>query len=178
MLLGSSIIAKEERDKTTEFLDHPACFTTTIITSKLLTALVNIVIVNIVTLFSSIAMVSAYNKGEDITGEVVVFLFSMFIVQLIFLSLGALLSAFMRNPKKSGSPSYGNLLTAYVISKVTDLTDKVNILNVLSPLKYFDYARIVNGNGLNFVIVILSFVMVAVFSYFTYFFYSRRDLNI
>lgn len=178
VLLGSGIIAKEERDKTTEFLMVKPVSRATIITSKFLAALVNIVIVNIVTLFSSIVMVAAYNKGKDITGEVATFLLSMFIVQLIFLSLGALLSAFMRNPKAAGSLATGILLGSFVISKITDLTDRVSVLNVLSPFKYFSYINIVDGNGLNFGIVILSILLVAAFSASTYFFYRKRDLNV
>jgi ABC-2 type transport system permease protein len=178
VLLGSGIIAKEERDKTTEFLMVKPVSRNTIITLKLFAALVNIIIVNLVTLFSSIVMVAAYNKGKDITGEVVMFLLSMFIVQLIFLSLGTLLSAFIRNPKASGSLATGILFGAYVISKITDLTDGVNALNVLSPFKYFSYENIVNGKGLSFGIVVLSMLLVAVFSVATYFFYTKRDLNV
>jgi len=178
VLLGSGIIAKEERDKTTEFLITKPISRTTIITSKLLTALVNILILNIVTLVSSIIMVSAYNKGDDISGEITMFMLSMFIVQLIFLSLGAALAAFIRNSKASGSLSAGILLASFVISKITDLTDSLNYLNLLSPFKYFDYKNIVEGNGLNFGIVALSLVLVAAFCASTYFFYRKRDLNV
>lgn len=178
VLLGSGIIAKEERDKTTEFLMIKPVSRSTIITSKFLAALVNVVIINLVTLFSSIVMVAAYNNGKDITGEVILFMLSMFIIQLIFLSLGTLLSAFMRNPKASGSLATGILFGAYVISKITDLTDNVNALNVLSPFKYFSYEKIVNENSLSFGIVFLSILLIAVFSASTYFFYTKRDLNV
>jgi ABC-2 type transport system permease protein len=178
VLLGSGIIAKEERDKTTEFLMVKPVSRTTIITSKFLAALVNIVIINLVTLFSSIAMVGVYNKGKDISGEIVIFFVSMLIVQLIFLSLGALLSAFIRNPKASGSLATGILFVSYVISKVTDLTDRVNALNILSPFKYFSYIKIVNKNSLSFGIVILSLLLVVIFSVSTYFFYMKRDLSV
>jgi len=178
VLIGSSIIAKEERDKTTEFLMVKPISRTTVISSKFLAALVNIVIINLVTLFSSIVMVAAYNKEKDITGEIVMFLLSMFIIQLIFLSLGALLSAFMSNSKASGSLATGILFGAYIISKITDFTDCVNVLNVLSPFKYFNYQNIVSGNGLSLVIVISSILLVAVFSVLTYLFYQKRDLNV
>ena len=178
VLLGSGIMAKEERDKTTEFLMVKPVSRSTIITSKLFAALVNIVVVNLVTLFSSIAMVGVYNKGKDITAEIIIFFVTMFIVQLIFLSLGALLSAFIRNPKASGSLATGILFGSYVISKVTDLTDRVNALNVLSPFKYFSYVKIVNENSLSFGILILSLLLVAAFSVSTYFFYLKRDLNL
>jgi ABC-2 type transport system permease protein len=178
VLLGSGIIAKEERDKTTEFLMVKPVSRAKIITSKFLAALVNVVIINVVTLISSIYLAAAYNKGKDISSEVAIFLLSMFIVQLIFLSLGALLAAVLKNSKASGSLAAGILFGCYVISKITDLTDRVNFLNVLSPFKYFSYQNIVNGNGLSLGIVILCILLVSVFTISTYFFYNRRDLSI
>ena len=178
VLLGSHIIAKEERDKTTEFLIPKPVSRTSIITAKLLAALANIVIMNIVTLISSIIMVAKYNKGADISNEIVMFMLSMFIVQLIFLSLGAALAALIRNSKASGSLAVGLLLTSFVIAKITDLTDRVNFLNVLSPFKYFNYNDMVVGNRLNIGMVVLSLLLAAVFSAATYFFYRKRDLNV
>lgn len=177
-LLGSGIIAKEERDKTTEFLMVKPVSRASIITSKFLAALVNVVIVNAVTLISSILMVATYNKGKDISGVIAAFLLSMFIVQLIFLSLGAVLSAILKNAKTSGSLAAGMLFGCYVISKITDLTDCVNFLNVLSPFKYFNYQNIVSGNGLSVGIVILSILLICVLAMLTYFFYGKRDLRI
>lgn len=178
VLLGSGIIAKEERDKTTEFLMVKPISLNTILTSKLLAAFVNVVILNIVTLISSIVMVNAYNKGKDISSEITMFILSMFIVQLIFLSLGALLSAFMKNSKASGSIAAGILFGSFMISKITDFTDKINAINILSPFKYFSYQDIVNGNGISAGISIISLVLIAAFSILTYFFYMRRDFNV
>ena len=178
VLLGSHIIAKEERDKTSEFLIPKPVSRTSIITAKLLAALVNIVIVNIVTLISSIIMVAKYNKGAGISGEITMFMLSMFIVQLIFLSLGAALAALIRNSKASGSLAVGLLMTSFVIAKITDLTERVNFLNVLSPFKYFSYGDIAAGSPLNSGTVILALLLAALFSASTYFFYRRRDLNV
>lgn len=178
VMLGSGIIAKEECDKTTEFLIVKPVSRTTVITAKLLAALVNIFVVNIVTLISSVIMVASYNKGKDISNEIVMFLLSMFLVQLIFLSLGTALAAIIRNPKAAGSLSAGILLTSFIISKITDLTDQLDALNLLSPFKYFSYKNLVEGNGLNLVIVLLSLLLAAVFSVSTYYFYQRRDLNV
>ncbi len=140
--------------------------------------LVNILIINIVTFLSSIIMVSAYNKGKDITSEIVMFLLSMLIVSLIFFSLGSFLSAFMKKPKASGSIATSILIGGFAISKVTDLTEHLDALNVLSPFKYFSYEDIVNGKSLSLGIVILSLLLAASFTIFTYYFYRKRDLNI
>ncbi len=178
VLLGSGIIAKEERDKTTEFLMVKPVSRTNVITSKFFAAFVNLVIVNLVSFVSSLMMVDAYNKGEDITGNIAVFFVSMFIVQLIFLSLGAALASVMKKPKASGSAAAGILMGSFIVAKITDLTDKVNVINFLSPFKYFSYKDMVDGKGIDVTIVVLCIVLVAVFVSSTYLFYKNRDLKV
>jgi ABC-2 type transport system permease protein len=177
-LLGAGIIAKEESDKTTEFLMIKPVSRATIITSKLSAALINIIVINIVSLVSSIMMVASYNKGADASGEIAMFIFSMFFVQLIFLSLGAALAAFMRNPKSSGSLATGILIIGYFVARITDMTDNLNFLNLISPFKYFNIVNLYAGKGLNIGIVLLSLALVAVFTFLTYFFYKKRDLKV
>jgi ABC-2 type transport system permease protein len=177
-LLGAGILAKEERDKTSEFLMVKPISRASVITSKLLAASLNILLINLITLVSSIMMVSTYNKGESISTEILLFFISMIIVQLIYFSLGAFISALIHNPKSSGSIAIGALLLGYVISRVTDLTDKLNVLNLLSPFKYFNYVDIVEGEGLNIIIFLLSFILISVLTVFTYVFYGKRDLHV
>jgi ABC-2 type transport system permease protein len=123
-------------------------------------------------------MVAKYNNGKDITAEIIVFFLSMLIIQLIFLSLGALISAFMRNPKGAGAVASSIVIGAFIISEITSVDDHLNALNVLSPFKYFSYNRIIAGNGLNPGIVALSIVLIGVLTVSAYFFYKKRDLNI
>lgn len=177
-LLGSGIISKEEQDKTTEFLITKPVSRSTIITSKLFAALINVIIINLVTLVSSIGIVASYNKGKSLNGELYLFFISMFLVQLIFLTLGTVLAAYLRKPKGAGSIVTGVLLGAYVVAKITDLTDKVNFLNILSPFKYFDYADMLYDKSINLVIVGLTLLLVACMTYLTYHFYQKRDLNV
>jgi ABC-2 type transport system permease protein len=177
VLLGNGIVAKEERDKTSEFLMTKPVSRTAIITSKLFAAAVNVIIVNVVSLLSSIAMVAVYNKGKDITGEILAFFISMLIIQVIFLSFGAFLAVLIKNSKASGSLAAGILFVSYLISKITDLTDKVNYLNILSPFKYFNNVDIVNGNGLSLFATVVSILLSAAFFGSAYILYQKRDLK-
>lgn len=177
-LLGSGILAKEERDKTAEFLFTKPVSRGSVVTAKLLAALVNVVILNLVTFLSSLVMVAAYNKGKDISGEVAVFLLSLLIIQLIFLSLGAFLSALLKNPKKSGAIAAGLVMGAYVVTEITNLNDQLNILKVLSPFQYFSAGDIIGGKGLNPAIVAASLILAAIFTVLSYFSYHRRDLKV
>lgn len=178
VLLGSGIIAKEERDKTTEFLMVKPVSRAAVLTGKLLAALVNVLVVNAAALISSVAMVSFYNKGADISREIAMFMLSMLIVQLVFLSLGAALAAAVKNPKTSGSLAGILLFTAFVISKITDLTDRADVLNVLSPFKYFSYQRLAAGEAPNGTAVVLSLLLCAAFCLSVYYLYPKRDLRI
>ena len=178
VLLGAGIISKEERDKTTEFLMIKPASRNRIVTFKLLAAFVNVVVINIVTFASSIAMVAVYSKGNDISSEVVLFMASMLIVQMIFFSIGTAMAAFLNNPKTSGSFAMGILLAAFVISRITDLTKRMSGLNLLSPFKYFSYEDIVGGKGLDMAIVVLSLILVVFFFVSTYVCYRKRDLLI
>lgn len=177
-LLGTGIIAKEELDKTSEYLMTKPVSRSTVITAKLTAALINIIVINVVSLFSSIFIVAAYNQGTDISVKISIFFLSMFIVQLIFLSLGAFLAAFMRNPQSAGSFSVAVLLIGFVISKLTDFTETLNFLNPFSPFTYFNLYKIEAGQGLNSSIVIFSLVFVIVLIVTTYVFYQKRDLNV
>jgi len=84
VMLGANIIAKEESHKTTEFLLVKPISRNKVITSKLLAALLNIVILNLVTFLSSVFIVNYFNKGDSIFKEIALLMVGMFIVQFIF----------------------------------------------------------------------------------------------
>lgn len=178
VLLGSGILSKEERDKTTEFLMAKPVSRTSIISCKLLAAFLNILVLNLVTLVSSVALVAAYNKRKDISGEIVLFMLSLFLVQLIFMTLGTALAAVLRNAKSAGGIATGILLGSFILSKITDLNQNLNFLNILSPFKYFSYNDLVKGRGLSGVIVALSLALIAALASVTYVFYKKRDLSV
>ncbi|MFA5881807.1 MAG: ABC transporter permease subunit, partial [Eubacteriales bacterium] len=68
-MLGANIIAKEERDKTAEFLLAKPVSRNEIITVKLGAGLTNILIFNAVTLLSSLVIVGHYSGSEPVTGS-------------------------------------------------------------------------------------------------------------
>lgn len=177
-LLGAGIISKEEGYKTVEFLMIKPVSRSYIITSKLFAALLNIVVINIVSLISSIFLASVYNKGKGISEEIVLMMSGMFMVQLIFLSLGVLLAAAMKNPKASGSIAIGILLAGYFSARITDISDKLNFLILISPFKYFDLQNIAAKNVLNIEAVYFSLGIAVVFFVLTYLFYTKRDLKV
>lgn len=178
VMIGASIISKEERDKTSEFIFVKPVSREKIITSKLSAALVNIMIFNAVTLISSITMVGYYGKGEDVNNYIFKLMVGMFILQIMFILIGTAISALIKKPKVSISISTGILLVMFIVSIAIDINDSLEPLKYLTLFKYFEAKSIMFGEGFQLVFVILSILIIGVCGVVTYTFYRKRDLNI
>jgi len=178
VILGANIISKEERDKTSEFLMVKPVSRERIIGQKLLAALLNIIIFNLVSLSLSIAMVNQFGNGENVNKDILLLTIGMFLVQLLFLSLGSALAAYYKAPKKSVSISTAILLISFFMSIMVDLSDKLQWLKYLTPFKYFEAKAVMYGGGLDGTFVAISIALSVILIISTFVFYRRRDLNI
>lgn len=177
-MLGANIISKEEREKTAEFLMVKPVSRNKVITSKLLAAFINIVIFNIITLISSITIVEHYAKGEGITSDIIILMIGMFILQLIFLTIGTGIAAISKNPKIATTASTGILLITFILSMIVDMNSDLDGLKYIIPFKYYEAKNLMFGGGFDPVFVILSVIIITVLLCTTYAFYRKRDLNV
>ena len=178
-MLGANIISKEERDKTSEFLFVKPVSRNKVITSKLLAALVNVSLINIITLISSLVMVGRYSKGEDVTGEITILMGGMYILQLMFMLIGTGIAAISNKPKNAAAVATGILLATFVLNIAIDLNENLDSLKYLTPFKYFDAKwTLLSSGGFDPVFLILSLVIIAILFGATYVFYKKRDLNV
>ncbi|MFT8871862.1 MAG: ABC transporter permease subunit [Sporolactobacillus sp.] len=177
-LLGSSVIAKEERGKTNEFLMTKPRSRSAILAAKLCAALTNVLILNVVGWISSLAVVPMFNKGIEITSEIDIFFTSLIAIQLIFLTLGVLLATGLKQMGSSGPAAAAIVVGCYLISDVTSLSNRLDALNVLSPFKYYSADKIVGGAGLDGMTTALALLLAAGFACLAFIIYRRRDLNV
>lgn len=176
--LGSGILAKEELGKTTEFLMAKPVSRATVVSSKLFAAVLNAIVVNLVTLGSSLALAPAVSKGQDVRGEILTLFGSLFLVQLLFLGLGTLAAAYFRSPKAAAPAVTGILLVAFAAAEVTNLTDKLDFLIVLSPFKYFSFTRAVDGGGIEPLAAVITAMLALACFAGTFLFYKDRDFAV
>lgn len=177
-MLGATIISKEERDKTSEFLFVRPITRSQIITSKLLASIVNLLIFNFVTLVSSILMVQKYGQGEAIVSDITRLMLGMLFLQLIFLFIGTAIASISKHPKTAPSLATGILLLTLMLSIAIDINSRMEFLKFLTPFKYFDAKNLLSAQGFDPVYVILSIIMIIVLFKATYVFYQKRDLNV
>lgn len=177
-MLGANIISKEERDKTTEFLMVKPISRDKIITAKLSAAFVNITVLNLVTLISSVVIVGYFSKGESVNAPIILLMAGMFILQLMFMLIGTALAAVSKKPKTAPSVATGIILVAYLLSTAIDINTKLESLKYMTPLKYFEAKNLIPSGGFEPVFVILSVLIIAASLSLTYVFYRKRDLNV
>lgn len=177
-LLGAGILAKEEQDKTAEFLFSKPISRARAITEKLLAALTLVFALNIVTLLSSISSVAAFNTGASVNKEISLMMGELFVIQLIFLGIGAAVAGIIKKPKRAGATASAIMFLTFFISLWLDITDKLPWLKYFTPFKYFDPKAIVNKAKIDLVFIPLSLAIIAATIAATYYFYRTRDLHI
>jgi ABC-2 type transport system permease protein len=92
--------------------------------------------------------------------------------------IGIGIGAMSKNYKKSASITVFILLGCYFLSLIIDMTGKLEMLNFLTPFKYFDAKYFLVTNRLNVGYVILTFVIIATILIPSYIKYNNRDLNV
>lgn len=178
VLLGSSIIAKEERDKTAEYLFTLPVSRKKVIWSKIIAAIINLIILNLVTLTSMLLSTISYNKEPKFYGFLALMFLGVFIIQLIFLSVGMLVASVNKRYKKSGNISVAILMITFLIASLINMVDSLDYLKYITPFKYFDASYILNEKSLEPVFIIVSIVIIIIGIGGTLAFYPKRDLHI
>jgi ABC-2 type transport system permease protein len=178
VLLGTTIISKEERDKTVEFFMTLPISREQVITSKLIAAVLNCLALNLMTGLSIIITTATYKPDQDFYEFLGLLLIALFLIELIFMSLGMFLAATMKRYKKSGTYAVSILLGLYIMSILVSISDKIEYLKYVTPFKYFEAATILSEGKLEFVYVMITLVIIIGGIVGTFMIYPKRDLNI
>ena len=175
---GSDIISKEERDKTVEFSLTLPVTRSRLVTAKTLAALVDCIVLLLITLAASLVSAAQYQPDSEFYQFLGLCMLSLFIMQVIFLSIGIFLGCAMQRYKRSGAVAVALLLGTYFLSVLSGLHKDLDFLKYLTPFKYFDPGLLLREARLDMLYVGLSLAIVAVSMVGAYLTYARRDLYI
>lgn len=176
-LLGSSIISKEERDKTAEYLFTLPVTRNQVLKSKIIAAVIyQMLFVGYVILS---CIVIYYQFGLDSSFyEFMLYMFvALSFISLIFMSIGMMFAAVLKQYKRSGALTLAVLMTTYMLSMVVNLVEELDFLKYVIPFQYFDVQEMLNSNiELKFVLISVGIISACIGSVF--YFYKKRDLYI
>lgn len=175
---GSDIISKEERDKTVEFSLVLPVSRSQVVTAKALAALINCILFVLITWGISILAVQSYNPDQAFYDFLKLEMLAMFLIELIFLSVGLLLGCALKNYKSSGSTAVGIILVTYFTSIIAKMNENFEFLKHFTPFYYYDAGEMFRSGELNGTYVGISAAIVVLALIAAYWVYNKRDLYI
>lgn len=177
VILGGSIIAKEERDKTAEFFMTMPVSRSKIIAMKMMAGRLLSFCFNAITTAAIYLFAMPYDRMEDFNKFMLLMMLGIFILQMVFMSIGMVLAALLKRPKKVVMISSSILLGTYILSIVSSLSDTLENLKYLSPFKYFVAQDLLMNMSYEIEYVLISLGIIVVSLVTTYYIYPRRDLR-
>lgn len=176
MNLGTSIVSKEVRAKTADFLLTKPVTRKAIMTSKLMAALTCLVITNVIYLVASSSM--AYIVATKDYSYKIFFMISitLFFVQLMFLALGIIISVVMPKIKSVLPISLGTVFSFFIIGMLAATTGD-DTMRYITPFKYFDTNYILKNSSYEVSFIIVGIVLIVAAITTSYYVYSKKDVH-
>ena len=173
-LCGTGILAKEEKDRTAEFLlTHPIS-RIKIVTQKLLAVFAQILVLNMIVYLTVILSMMAI--GEDIPWkEVNLMHVSYFLLQIELGGICFGISAFLR--RGSLGIGLGVAVMMYFLNIISNITESAEFLKYFTPFSYTDGASIVTNVELDGKLIMLGMVYGVVGIGVAYWKYTRKDIS-
>ena len=176
ILMGATILGKEEGEKTIEFLYAKPVTRGYIFLSKLCAVLSEVLIFGI--LFYGISVLGFVSFAEGVyDGALLLTLtLAVLLTMLVFIGLGFLLSVFIVKARQVMPIALGAGLGLYVLSILSNIKDEWTWLRYLIPYQYFEGIRILRDGGLEarFVILALGIALACLVS--AWMIYRRKDI--
>lgn len=173
---GFSLVSIEEREMTADFLLTKPVGRTKIMTSKLLAAITNLVMTNLVVWISSFVFIEMY-RGERTydTRTLIMLLVTVTFLQLFFLTVSMLISLLVKKIRNVTPFSMGMVFGLYLLNAFGGMIgdDK---LSDITPFKHFDPNHIIRSGSYDLPLALISFALIVVSIVGGYLLYARRNI--
>lgn len=171
--LGVSMIAKEEKDHTAEFLlTHPIS-RKSVFGQKLFAVTTQIIILNVIVVIS--AIVSILFVGEDIPTKELMLIHGAYLImqlELGWICFG--ISAFLK--RSFVGVGFGLAGLMYVLNLMCNITDKVEALKYITPFAYTETATIVDKMALDWKLIVLGIGYSIIILVIGFIKYQKKDI--
>jgi ABC-2 type transport system permease protein len=177
VMIGSGILAKEERDKTAEFLMVKPITRIRVLAIKLIAALTLVLIFVGVTYSLSVVTIAQVSPNDPINGELALMMLSLLLIMVFYLSISFFLAAYLKEAKKSSQLALLVMLGSYLISVAMGIVDNLEFLRIAVPFQYFRVVDLLELTLDPFYLMVTLVVSVGAIGLSLYF-YPKRDLMI
>lgn len=173
-LCAVSILSKEEKDRTAEFLLTHLVSRRRIITEKLIAVLIQITTMNLIIYVISVSSMAAI--GEKIPWKELNLLHcAYYILQLELAGICFGISAFMR--KGSVGVGLGIAVIMYFLNLIANIAEAAEFLKYITPFGYCEGADIITNGSLDGSMVAIGVAVGFIGIIAAYLKYARKDIH-
>lgn len=179
---GVTILSRDQRDKTFEYIYSKPYKRNDIITAKILVGFLNILILALVSWIGSVLTVIFIDgtflgivNGKSLIGLITLTIIGMFMTQIVFFSAGLLIASIFNSHNSALKTGFLFVVLTYLISITIEYVGTIDFLNFLSPFRYFVGTEVVKS-GINIFYVVIGTLITFISVYFTYVIYNKKDL--
>ncbi|MCO5183744.1 MAG: ABC transporter permease [Anaerolineae bacterium] len=174
---GFSLVSVEETDMTADFLLPKPVSRSRILTSKLLAALTALTITNVVVWVSSFLAISMFRDGRPYDSQALILLLAgVLLFQLVFLTVGVVVSLFMKRVRNVTPYTMALVFGAYILNAFGGMLGE-DTIELITPFKHFDPNYVLGNAGYDVPLVLISVVLVLVSIVGSYRLYTRRNIQ-
>ncbi len=172
-ILGITALAKEERDRTAEFLLTQPISRSGIVTEKLLAVIAQIAVLDASVLLVSIGASAVIGETESLDVAALILL-SHFLLQIEIAAVTFGISAFI---KRNGMGiGIGVAAIFYFINIIANLTEELEALKYLTPFGYTESAYIINNSALHLGYLAVGALFAAIGIVLAFARYTKKDI--
>jgi len=176
MILGASVVSKEVREKTVDFLLTKPISRSQVITSKLLAVLSSLVLTCLIYIIAAF-LITSYVKTEDFSEQAFLLLsISLLFVQIMFSAIGLIASLLFPKIKSVLSLSLGVVFAFFFLGMFGSTIGETSI-RYLTPFKYFDTAYIVEHLNYEWSYLFIGALWVTVLIIASFLIYTKKDMD-
>ncbi|RIE06048.1 ABC transporter permease subunit [Candidatus Cryosericum terrychapinii] len=176
MNLGMSMLSKETRERTADFLLVKPVSRAAVVTAKILAGLTVFLITDVV-YYAGASVIASIVKQSSYSGGLFFMInLTLFFVQLIFFAIGAVVSVFFDRLRSVLPVSLGTVFGCYIIGALV-AAGKDDWARFISPFRYFDYSYIIQNSRYETPYLATGAVIVIVSVVTCYFVYARKDIH-
>ncbi|GJM78595.1 ABC transporter permease [Paenibacillus timonensis] len=177
MNLGVSILTKESRERTADFLLVKPVSRARIVSSKLLAAVLLLIVTDVV-FYAATSLIANSVKTEDFSLKLFLLInLTLFFVQLMFLAIGMAASVFFSKLRSVLPLSLGVVFGLYLIGALLATGEDKEVMRFVSPLKYFEPSYILAHAGYETPYLIAGAVIVVAGVALSYAVYLKKDIH-
>ncbi|MGM7681827.1 ABC transporter permease subunit [Cytobacillus sp. Hm23] len=173
VLLASSILVKEESEKTAEFLLSKPITRTEIVGQKLCAVLLSLIVFNI-----ALSLITYIGFTDEPIESKTFFLITIapFLLHLTFAAIAFFISSVMKKSRNIISISLGIVLISYFLDIISGISNKFDAIKYFTPFEYVDSASIMIDNTIKplYLIIMLLIITVSFLGAFTV--YRKKDI--